>query len=239
MRVVEQLHRPGNRREGRPSDSICCHQPEPRIAAERRRHAWQRARPLLHSLALGGAVTGRPPGRRGRTPRTARCHCVSVTAPINTCPVGRVEDVVDRPGRRALGCIGAASLPVTANCAMCWATSSTLFSNRPDCTCRPRPVAWRSCSAARIADRAEHAAHDVVDRTAGAQRPARQAGHVGEPAHHLHHLVERHAVLVGAGQEALAGAIDQARVERVHRFPTQAELVHRAGAEVLDQARRR
>jgi hypothetical protein len=39
------------------------------------------------------------------------------------------------------------------------------------------------------ADGAEHAAHDVVDAGAGAQRVARAAGHAGQPAHHLHHLV--------------------------------------------------
>ena len=52
-------------------------------------------------------------------------------------------------------------------------------------------------------DGPEHAAHDVVDAAAGAQRVAGTAGHVGQAAHHLHHLVERGAVLVGAGQEAL------------------------------------
>ena len=61
------------------------------------------------------------------------------------------------------------------------------------------------------ADGAEHAAHDVVDRGAGAQRPPVRAGHVGQPAHHLHDLVEREPVLVRAGQEALVRDVDQAR----------------------------
>ena len=38
-------------------------------------------------------------------------------------------------------------------------------------------------------------------------------GHVGEAAHHLHHFVERGAVVVRAGQEALVADVDEARVE--------------------------
>ena len=44
--------------------------------------------------------------------------------------------------------IGAAGWPVTANCIMCCATSSTLFSNRALCTSWPRPVFSRCASAA-------------------------------------------------------------------------------------------
>ena len=62
------------------------------------------------------------------------------------------------------------------------------------------------------ADRAEQAAHDVVDAGAGAQRIAGTAGHVGEAAHHLHDFVERGAVLVRAGQEALVAHVDDARI---------------------------
>ncbi len=60
------------------------------------------------------------------------------------------------------------------------------------------------------ADHGEHAAHDVDDRRAGAQRLARRPGHVSEPRHELHHLVERRAMLVGAAEEALERAIDRA-----------------------------
>ena len=48
-------------------------------------------------------------------------------------------------------------------------------------------------------DSAEHAAHDVVDAGAGAQRVTRPPGHVGQAAHHLHHLVQCGSVLVRAG----------------------------------------
>ena len=42
-------------------------------------------------------------------------------------------------------------------------------------------------------------------------------------------------MLVGSGQEALQRAVDQPRVERVHRIPAEAQPIHRAGAEILDQ----
>ncbi|MNI89605.1 hypothetical protein D3C73_1470250 [compost metagenome] len=44
--------------------------------------------------------------------------------------------------------IGAAASPVTTNCCMCWAASSTQFSYSALCTSRPTPVLLRSLSAA-------------------------------------------------------------------------------------------
>jgi hypothetical protein len=104
--------------------------------------------------------------------------------------------------------IGAAGLPVIAYCSMCWPTRNTLFSKSADCTSMPLPVMPRCISAPDGADGAEHAAHDVVHAGARAQRIAGAARHVGQPAHHLHHLVERGAVLVRAGQEALVAHVD-------------------------------
>jgi len=59
------------------------------------------------------------------------------------------------------------------------------------------------------------------------------AGHVGQPAHHLHHLVQRGAVLVGARQKAGVVHIDQARVEPRQAGMVQAVLLHHPGLEVL------
>lgn len=93
-------------------------------------------------------------------------------------------------------------LPVTANCIMCWATSSAVFSNKG---------ALRLHAATRVvallrrsyADGARHTAHDVVDALVRrAQQPAFQASHVGPGRHHLHHLVARCGAR-RAGQEAL------------------------------------
>ena len=53
----------------------------------------------------------------------------------------------------------------------------------------------------------------VIDRGTRPQRLSGHAGHVGQAAHHLHDLVERRTMFVGAGQKALAGAIDQAGVD--------------------------
>ena len=82
-------------------------------------------------------------------------------------------------------------------------------------------------------DSAEHAAHDVVDAGAGAQRVTRPPGHVGQAAHHLHHLVQCGSVLVRAGQKAFVADINQARVQRLQAGVVQPELGHGAGLEVL------
>ncbi len=82
-------------------------------------------------------------------------------------------------------------------------------------------------------DGAKHAAHDVVDAGARAQRVAGAPGHVGQPAHHLHHFVQGRAVLVRAGQEALEAGVDQARVAWAQSRVVQAVLGQRAGLEVF------
>ena len=84
------------------------------------------------------------------------------------------------------------------------------------------------------ADDAAHAAEDVDNGGAGPERPVRQAGHEGEPAHHLGDLVERPAFLVGPAEEALELTIDEARVERRRVGVTEAEPVHGAEREILD-----
>ena len=82
-------------------------------------------------------------------------------------------------------------------------------------------------------DGTKHAAHDVIHTAAGAQRVARAAGHVGQPAHHLHHHVERRAVVVGPGQKTFVADIDQARVGLAERGVIEPVLGHGAGLEVF------
>ena len=82
-------------------------------------------------------------------------------------------------------------------------------------------------------DGAEHAAHDVVHARASPQRAAFRARHVGQAPHHLHHLVQRGAVLVGAGQEALERHVHQPRVQLRQRLPAQPHALQRARLEVL------
>lgn len=77
--------------------------------------------------------------------------------------------------------------------------------------------------------------HDVDHRGIRAQRLAGRSGHVGEAGHVLRDLVERGAMLVGAGEKSLQHALDQPRVERMRLLPAEAKPVHRAGAEILDQ----
>ena len=82
-------------------------------------------------------------------------------------------------------------------------------------------------------DDAEHSAHDVVDTRARPQRPTFETSHVCQPAHHLYDLVERGAMLVGAGQKSLVRDINQARIELCQRLGVKAKLRHRAGLEIL------
>ena len=72
---------------------------------------------------------------------------------------------------------------------------------------------------------------EVPARSGRPDRP----GHVGEPAHHLHDLVERRPLLVRPGQEALERAIDQARIDLLEILRPQPALGHRVRREVLDQ----
>ena len=89
------------------------------------------------------------------------------------------------------------------------------------------------------ADHPVAAAHDVGHRGPGPQRPAGRAGHVGEAAHHLHHLVQRRPLFVGAGHEALERAVDQARVARAAGLIAHAQALDGFRPEVLDQDVRR
>ena len=59
-------------------------------------------------------------------------------------------------------------------------------------------------------------------------------GHVRQAAHHLHDLVERQAVFVRPGQEALVRNVDQPRKLLRQRCVVEAERRHQAGAEVLE-----
>ena len=83
------------------------------------------------------------------------------------------------------------------------------------------------------ADRPEHAAHDVVHARARAQWVARTAGHVGEAPHHLHHFIERGAVLIGAWQKPFVAHIDEARMVFGKRCVVETILVERSRLEVL------
>jgi hypothetical protein len=199
--------------KGRPADSKRAASSAALRPASRSRSVASSSRAHLHAVVVGG--------QRGSAFRSAKPSASQKTCPLGVAHRGQEdllaalhgEHVVHRPGAVAAG-IGAGWRPVTANCSMCWPTRNTLFSNSALCTSMPRPVMPRCTAARQHADGAEHAAHDVVDAGAGAQRVARAAGHVGQAAHHLHHLVQRRAVLVGPGQEALVADVDQPRVQR-------------------------
>ncbi|MNE65407.1 hypothetical protein D3C80_1608830 [compost metagenome] len=97
-----------------------------------------------------------------------------------------------------------------------------------------------TCLVARVqsrqyTDRTEHAAHDVVHRTPRTQRLPHRAGHVGEPAHHLHDLVQGQAIFVRAFQEAFVGDIDKPSISRAQCVVVQPEFGHAPGLEILDE----
>ena len=88
-------------------------------------------------------------------------------------------------------------------------------------------------------DHSKHAARDIDDGGAGAQRLSRRPCHVGEPSHHLSHLVQRDTLLVRSGQEPLRGTINEARIVRTQGVVTEPQTLERAGTEVLDHDVRR
>jgi len=75
-------------------------------------------------------------------------HRVSLTAARKICPPSLTSNTSYTAQALMRLCIGATGWPVTANCIMCCATSSTLFSNNALCTSWPRPVLARCASAA-------------------------------------------------------------------------------------------
>lgn len=83
------------------------------------------------------------------------------------------------------------------------------------------------------ADGTEHAPHDVVDARASAQRIAGPSGHVGQAAHHLHHLVQRQSVFIRPGQKAFVADIDQPFIGILEAGIVQAVLGQGARLEVL------
>jgi hypothetical protein len=85
------------------------------------------------------------------------------------------------------------------------------------------------------ADHPEHAPGHIDNARARTQGTARRPGHVSEAPHHLRDLVQCGALFIGAGQEALLGTIDQARIGGGAGVVIQPQPVERAGAEVLHQ----
>jgi hypothetical protein len=82
-------------------------------------------------------------------------------------------------------------------------------------------------------DHAEHRAHDVDHRSAGAQRLTDWPGHEGKARLKLHHLVQHRAMLVGAGEIALEREKDEARVQRRELLVAAAQPLHRTRPVIL------
>ena len=120
---------------------------------------------------------------------------------------------------------------------MCCATRNTLFSNSELCTCWPRPVRSR-CASAAIAPIAPNMP-PMMSFTLAPRSGRPSSRHVREAAHHLHHFVERGAMLVRPRQEALVRHVHEARIQRMQRRIAEAEPVHRAALEVLAEDIRR
>ena len=142
------------------------------------------------------------------------------------------EHVIDAPGRDALGhgCGGLAGHGELQH----------VLGHQKDIVLEQRALHLLAPSGLRAlrqrrhgANGTKHAAHDVVDAGAGPQRVARPACHVGQAAHHLHHLVQRGAMVVGARQKALVADVDQALVEFAQRGIVQPQLFHGLRLEVL------
>src|SRR5690606_16733756 len=97
------------------------------------------------------------------------------------------------------------------------------------------PVLVALAQGAKGGEGTEQSAHDVVCRGADPERPPGWTGHVRKARHHLHHLVHRGAVLIGAVQETLAGDDDQGRELFAEPFGGDPHPGERFIAEVLHE----
>ncbi|MNV85816.1 hypothetical protein D3C71_1797980 [compost metagenome] len=75
-------------------------------------------------------------------------HWASLTAARNICSPSFTLNTSYSAQDEIRSGMGAAGLPVTAYCIMCWPTRNTLFSNSAESTSWPRPVMPRCISAA-------------------------------------------------------------------------------------------
>ena len=117
---------------------------------------------------------------------------------------------------------------------MCCADRNTQFSNSALWISWPRPVRSRSRSAA-----STPIAPNMPPMMSLTDVPARSGrplgpGHVREPAHHLHHFVERKTLFVRPRQESLVRNVDQPRKLLRQRFVVEPERRHEAGPEILE-----
>ena len=99
----------------------------------------------------------------------------------------------------------------------------------------PSPGLMSLLQCGQNADHAKHPTRHVDHRRTRPQRSTRWTCHIGETAHHLRHLIERHAIFVGSAEETFLRAIDQARVFPLQRFIRESEFVQGAAAKILDQ----
>ena len=116
---------------------------------------------------------------------------------------------------------------------MCWPTKKDVVFEQGRVHLLPAPGDATLHQGRHGPDGAKHAAHDVVDAAASAQRIAGAPGHVGQATHHLHHFIQRCAVLVRTGQKAGVVHVDEAGVDLRQRGVIQPVLGHHAGLEVL------
>ena len=211
MRIVEQVPGLGDRRERHADRFQLGGELALRVLARELVEARDEPGALLHPLAVGleariGGELVEPEFAAERVPLSVGHH-----ADEEASAARGLEDVVDAPGRpldrhRRRRLAGELELRHVLG--------DEVGSALEERARHLHAAAGRLALAQRgqDADRGEGAAHDVDHRGARAQRPVGQAGHVREAAHHLRHLVERRAVLVGAVQEALQRAVDEARV---------------------------
>ena len=221
MRVVEQVGRLADRRPGDAGALAARARPRPAACVP----ITSCSAGISQDRSLAALSIGRQ-ARIGRQfPQAelldeARPLLVAGDADEQLPAVRGGEHLVDRPRRRAAPASAAAATPVAAMPAMWVPIRKTALSNSALQTRWPLPGRVALAQRRLHRDHAEHRAEDVDDRGAGAQRPARRAGHVGEAGLELHHLVQRRAVLVGAGEVALQRQVDQPRVDRRAAAPS-------------------
>jgi len=234
VRVVEQFFRAADRRE-RNTVRLQFRRQLPGIeVGENLGQVRQQPRPLQHPVIVGRQ--SRVVEQGGLAQQLAQGLPLAFTrgSDEHLLAAREGEHVVDRPGtdpvghrRRGLAgyhvllhVLGREQHAVFVQCTLHFAADT-------------RAVAL--IERGQHANGAEHAAHDVVHRTAGAQGAAHRPGHVGQARHHLHHFIQGQAVVVRATEEALVRGIDQPGVTLAERGVIETQRVHAPGLEVFDE----
>ena len=234
MRIIEKILRAGHRRKRNAGPAARLERGLAGHPGKQGFNAGQQPGPLVDAVVVGFQARVRP--QIGQSKHFAERSPVFITGdPDKDLPAaGADENAVDTPGAhpgrhrwdRAVGQRGVGHM---------MAHHEGGVFEQPALHELPFARRISLAQSQKHRHRAIRRAHDVDHGRARAQRLANRAGHVGQPAHHLHDFVERHAILVRTAQESFERAVDQTRVHGCKGSVSQPQAIHRPRREILNQ----